>query len=128
MKKELIKSPSTQQILRTMLGNMYPSDISDLSEDRQIRRTNIPAWIEQTLMAECTYVVARLPRYEEKIRQKYGHIDTLVGKLRIYHTVRDDWDSLEPCKFTQMKSLRFYFDEHIDPVIKRRIERSQRQN
>ena len=121
---ELIKNPATRQTLRTMLGNMYPSEIADMTEDRQIRKTNIPLWIEEILTKECSYVVARLPRYEEKIRQKYGHVDTLVDKLRVYHTVRDNWDSLEPCNFISMMPLRYYFDEHIDNTVKRRIDRT----
>ena len=121
---KLIKNPATRQTLRTMLGNMYPSEIADLAEDRQIRQTNIPLWVEEILTEECSYVVARLPRYEKKILQKYGHIDTLIGKLRVYHLVRDNWDSLEPCNFISMMPLRYYFDEYIDDFTKRRIDRS----
>ena len=117
----------TRKTMRIMLGNMYPSEMADLSLDRQVQRTNIPCWIEATLQEECKIVVARLPRYEAKIKAKYGEMESLVEKLTVYHTVWDDWDSLEPCKFTQMKSLRYYFDEHIDPVIKRRINRANQQ-
>lgn len=121
------RNAGTRKTLRIMLGNMYPSEMADLSADRQIQKSNIPCWIEETLQEECKLVVARLPRYEEKIRAKYGVLETLAEKLTVYHTVWDDWDSLEPCKFVQMKSLRYYFDEHIDPVVKRRIERTMRE-
>ena len=125
---QYFQNAGTRKTMRIMLGNMYPSEMADLGEDRQVRKTNIPCWIEETLQEECKIVVARLPRYEEKIRARYGVIESLAGKLTVYHTVWDDWDSLEPCKFTQMKSLRYYFDEHIDPAVKRRIARAQRQN
>ena len=115
------RNAGTRKTMRIMLGNMYPSEMADLSLDRQVQRFNIPWWIEETLQEECKIVVARLPRYEEKIRSKYGILESLAEKLTVYHTVWDDWDSLEPCKFHQMRSLRYYFDEHIDPIVKKRI-------
>lgn len=123
---ESIRNPSSRKTLRIMLGNMYPSEMSDLTEDRQIMKTLVPDWIERTLHEECTYVVNRLPRYEAKIKEKYGPIDTLIGKLMVYHTVRDNWDSLEPCNFTRMMPLRCYFDDQIPDDIKRRIDRSRK--
>ena len=120
---ETFRNPSTKKTLRIMLGNMYPSEMSDLTEDRQIRDTDVPEWIERTLREECTLVVERLPRYEAKILERYGPISSLIGKLVIYHTVRDNWDSLEPCNFTRMMPLRCYFDDQISDEIKNRIAR-----
>ena len=122
-----LQNATTRKTLRIMLGHMYPSEMSDMTEDRQIRHTNIPEWIEKILQEECQLVVARLPRYEARIEEKYGPIESLIGKLMVYHTVRDDWDSLEPCNFENMRPLRFYFDEHIDPTVKRRILRANTQ-
>ena len=101
---------------------MYPSEMFDLTEDRQIQDTDIPNWVEQTLRQECKLIIARLPRYETRINEMYGPISSLVGKITVYHTVCDDWDSMEPCNFQNMQPLRHYFDEHIDPTIKHRIQ------
>ena len=120
----LYANATTRKTLRIMLGNMYPSEMSDLTEDRQIQGTDIPDWVEQTLLQECKMVVARLPRYEARIQEMYGPISSLVGKITVYHTVCDNWDSMEPCNFQRMKPLRYYFDEHIDPIIKHRIQTS----
>ena len=100
---------------------MYPSEMFDLADDRQIRNTDVPEWIEQTLREECKLILDRLPRYEQRILEKYGHIGSLVGKLSVWHTVRDNWDGLEPCNFEFQQPLRCYFDENIDPEIKNRI-------
>ena len=109
-----------------MLGNMYPSEMLELTEDRQIRDTDVPAWIEKTLREECSFLITRLPRYENQILAKYGNIGSLLGKISIYHTVRDNWDGLEPCNFEFMKPLRYYYDENIDPDLKNRIQESRR--
>ena len=118
----LYANATTRKTLRIMLGNMYPSEMSDLTEDRQVRNTDIPDWVEQTLQEECKLLIARLPRYEDRILEKYGPIESLIGKIMVYHTVCDNWDSMEPCNFSQMRPLRYYFDEHIDPVVKQRIQ------
>ena len=117
----LYANASTRKTLRIMLGNMYPSEMADLVEDRQVQGTDIPVWVEQTLREECKLLVARLPRYDDKIKEQYGVLDTLVAKITVYHTVCDNWDNMEPCNFSSMKPLRYYFDEHIDPQIKHRI-------
>ena len=121
-------NPWTRKTLKIMLGNMYPSEMADMVEDRQIRRTDVPEWVERTLQAECTYVVQRLPRYEAQIQARYGPVHSLVKKLAVYHTVRDDWDSLEPCNYEFMKPIRDYYDSQLDPVVKARIDRANRRN
>ena len=119
-------NPWTRKTLKTMLGFMYPSEMAELTEDRQVRQTDIPEWVERTLRRECTYVVRRLPRYERQIQARYGDLDSLVKKLAVYHTVRDDWDSLEPCNFEFMQPLYRYYDCKLDPVVKARIDRANR--
>lgn len=116
------RNPSTRKTLKIMIGNMYPSEMADMIEDRQVRRTDVPEWLERTLKAECKYVVERLPRYETLIRLKYGQIDSLVKKLSVYHTVCDNFDDLEPCNFEFMKPLFKYFDRNLDRATKRRID------
>ena len=132
---ERFSNPWTRKTLTILLGNMYPSEMADLSRDRQLRNTDIPVWIDETLREKCTLVVARLPRYEQRIQQMYGPlsenpqpITTLADKLTIYHTVRDDWDSLEPCNFTRMHPIRDYYDSQIPDHIKRRIQRANSRN
>ena len=122
---QVYRSPFTRRTLKIMIGNMYPSEMWELTEDRQIRTSDVPEWIEQTLREECKLLIARLPRYEALIEAKYGVIGSLIGKISVWHTVRDNWDGLEPCNFENMKPLRYYFDEHIDEAIKLRISSRQ---
>ena len=122
---EDFRNPSTRKTLTIMIGNMYPSEMADLIEDRQVRRTDVPEWLERTLQSECKYVVERLPRYETLIRLRYGQVDSLVKKLAVYHTVCDDFDGLEPCNFEFMKPLYKYFDQNLDRATKRRIDEAR---
>ena len=117
----------TRKTLKIMLGNMYPSEMADLVQDPQIRRTDIPDWIEQTLRRECTYVVQRMPRYQRKMTEILGYEPgCVVRKLSVYYMVRDNWDDLEPCNFEFMKPIRCYFDCQIPQAIKDRIDSAVR--
>ena len=117
------RDPFTRRTLKIMLGNMYPSEIWELTEDRQIRDTDVPAWVERTLREECGLLLSRLPRYETRLQEKHGIIGSLIGKITYWHTVYDNWDNLEPCPYEFQRPLRYYFDEHIDATIKGRIAR-----
>ena len=104
---------------------MSPAEMIVLHKDQQLRNTDVPDWIEETLRKECKLVVERLPRYEEKIRNRFGYLSTLAEKLAIYHLVWDNWDDLEPCPFTEMRTLRRYFDSNISEETKRKIQRAK---
>ena len=115
---------TTRKTLNLMVGNMYPSEMADLVEDAQVRETDVPDWIERTLRANCKYVIARLPRYETLIRVKYGEVGSLIKKLAVYHTVRDNFDGLEPCDFDFMKPIYKYYDWNLDREVKAKIDQA----
>ena len=119
------RSAETRRVLRTMIGFMSPEEMVVLHRDRQLRNTDVPAWIEGVLREECTLVVNRLRIYEDKIVREYGHLSTMAEKLSIYHTIWENWDGLEPCPFTRMRTLRQYFDTNIPEQIKSAIRRSE---
>ena len=115
----------TRKVLRTMIGFMSPAEMVTLHKDRQLRDTDVPVWIEETLRKECKFVVRRLRRYEQKIIARFGHLSTVAEKLAIYHLVWDNWDGLEPCPYHEMRTLRRYFDSNIPAEIKERIRRAE---
>ena len=118
------RNPTTRKTLLIMMGNMYPSEMYELTRDPQLKNTDVPEWIDQTIREQCGLVIARIPRYEEKFLRRFGHTPSLIGKLAAYHEVWDNWDSLEPCAYPSPQPLRKYFDEHIDPTVKERIARA----
>ena len=111
---------------------MSPKEMTVLHKDRQLRNTDVPQWIEGTLRRECTLVIERLRKYEDKIVERYGHLSTIAEKLSVYHTIWENWDGLEPCPFDRMRTLRQYYDSNIPEEIKRKIradkERRRRQH
>ena len=115
----------TRRVLRTMLGNMYPAQMVTLHKDRELRNSDVSDWIEQTLRQECTLVLKRLEKYENKILERYGHLPTMAEKLEIYHEIWENWDGLEPCPFTRARTLKNYFDKCIPEEVKNRIRRHE---
>ena len=115
------------QILTKAVCDMTPGEAADLLADPQVQKTDIPFWIENTIFKECTMLLNRMPRYEEKIKEKYGPVTCLAKKLSIYHHIWDNWDSLEPCPFNEMRPLVDYTDGKIDFDIKQRIFKAERE-
>ena len=115
---EMYSNEKSRKIMTAMLGNMKPDEIVDLISDRRIRRTDVPNWVEATLRENCKILVARLLRYDSKIRAKFGRFPSLVKIIKEYHNFWDNWDSLEPFPFTEMRQLKYYYDD--EAVTKRR--------
>lgn len=116
---EMYTNQRSVQIMKDMLGNMKPDEIVELISDRRVRRSDVPKWVEATLREHCKILVARLPRYDTKIRRKFGRFPSLVKILKDYHNLWDDWDSKEPFPYTELQPIRFYFDEKARPPRRR---------
>lgn len=108
---EMYTNERSVLIMKEMLGNMKPNEIVDLISDRRVRRTDVPNWVEATLRQHCKILVSRLVRYDQKIRRKFGRFPSLVKIIKEYHGIWDNWDSLEPFPYTEMKPIKCYYDE-----------------
>ena len=103
----------TKTILAKMLGNLTPAEICDVIEDKEVARTDIPAWTELVIQENCTIVLKRLELYNESIQRKYGAVKFTVQKLSIYHKIWTAWDGDEPCPCDKNENLEYFYDSSI---------------
>ena len=124
MEPRLFRSSEVNRIMRIMLGFMSPEEMATLIKDREVARTDIPKWVDLMIRKNCKLVVARLPRYEVRIRERFGVMNHIVEKLAVWHLVNDNWDGLEPCNFDRLRTLRQFYDSNIDRDLRNRIRRA----
>ena len=103
----------TKATLAKMLGNLTPAEICEVIEDKEVARTDIPAWTELVIQENCTMVMERLTLYKDSILEKYGEVKFTVQKLSIYHKIWTNWDGQEPCPCEYNMTLNFFYDSAI---------------
>lgn len=106
-------SVRTKTTLAKMLGNLTPAEICEVIEDKEVAKTDIPAWTELVIQENCTMVMERLQLYNESILKKYGAVQFTVQKLSIYHKIWTNWDDKEPCPCENNMTLDFFYDTAI---------------
>ena len=111
-RENAFRSQTTTRILNKMVGKLKPSEILHLVKDRELRDSDVPEWIERLLRRECRVLIARLRRYEDRIRDRYGFLGSVIEKLAIYSTIWSNWDGNEPFPWTEEKKLEAYFDSN----------------
>ena len=96
-----------------MLGNMKPSEILQLVNDPQIKKSDVPNWVELMIEEYCTTLVRRFEVYEATFIKKHGQINSLIEKMVHYKTIWINWDGLEPFPWRDERAIKYYFDENI---------------
>ena len=92
----LFDSSNTKQISKKMLGNMKPTEMLELVRDDQIRRSDVPQWVETMIEECCTVLVQRFEFYEARYQNRFSDAVTLIEKMARYRSVWVNWDGLEP--------------------------------
>ena len=107
------KNENTRNILAKMVGTLTPGEISDVIEDKEVAKTDLPKWVELVLQEKCKTVLNRLTLYENRYYEKYGLVQHTIQKLSVYHLMWTNWDGLEPCPFYSAQPLHCFFDENL---------------
>ena len=109
----LFNSSRSRRISKKMLGNMKPCEILDLVSDPQLKKSDVPKWVELSIKEYCTVLVERFECYEARIVNRYGQVDSLIEKMVHYRNIWVNWDGLEPFPWREERSIKYYFDENI---------------
>ena len=98
---------------KKMLGNMKPSEVLELVNDMQIKRSDVPRWVEAMIDEFCTVLVQRINFYEARYRNRYALANTLIEKLSLYRTLWVNWDGLEPFPWREERPIKYYYDSNL---------------
>ena len=108
----LFKSAKTRKIMRKMIGKMYPKELLHLVQDRELKETDVPTWVERTLREECKTLIRRLGHYDGRIRDRFGFLGSVIEKLVIYPKIWTNWDGSEPFAWRDDHPIEDYFDSN----------------
>ena len=107
------KSDATRDIMAKMLGTLTPAEISEVIEDQEVAKTDIPKWVELVVQEKCTIIMKRLELYEQQFLDRYGVVQHTIQKLSVYHKIWTNWDGCEPCQFDDNMPLYYFFDTNV---------------
>ena len=109
----LFHSIRTKLVSRKMLGNMKPSEILELVKDDQVKRSDVPRWVNSMIEEYCTILVRRFEFYEARYRNRFANAVTPIEKMVHYRLVWVNWDGLEPFPWREERPIKYYFDVNI---------------
>lgn len=109
----LFQSNRTKLLSKKMLGNMKPSEILELVNDDQIRRSDVPQWVNGMIEEYCTVFVERVDFYEARFNNRYRNAELLIEKMVHYRSIWVNWDGLEPFPWREERPIKYYYDSHL---------------
>ena len=109
----LFHSSNTKQISKKMLGNMKPSEIWELVKDQQIKKSDVPRWVDLMIEEYCTVLVRRFEFYEARYENRFGNVESLIEKMVHYKNVWVNWDGLEPFPWREERPIKYFFDSNL---------------